>query len=296
MRTTEIKQDAVGFSVKTESPQPVTSSAAASMSSRNQDANHSCTHCKRKGHEAAECFLLHGYPDWFLEQQQQRQSQGRGRGGRNSTSGGRGRGRVNSASATTSNTRTSSQDQIATLISLLQSQNNQFSTDRLSGKTNLTDVILDTGASHYMTGDLSLLHDSIDIVPSAVTFPDGTASRATKIGRLRVTKDYSLINVLYVPNFNCTLISISKLLKQTRCIAIFTDTLCVLQDHFTRTLIGAGEERERGFTISKGSQLLELIRLEKKRYLLQFYGTDDLDILHTRCFLPYLCFLICVLI
>ena len=250
MRTTEIKQDAVGFSVKTESPQPVTSSAAASMSSRNQDANHSCTHCKRKGHEAAECFLLHGYPDWFLEQQQQRQSQGQGRGGRNSTSGGRGR--VNSDSAITRNTPTSSQDQIATLISLLQSQNNQFSTDWLSGKTNLTDVILDTGASHHMTGDLSLLHDSIDIVPSAVTFPDGTASRATKIGRLRLTKDYSLINVLYVPNFNCTLIFISKLLKQTRCIAIFSDTLCVLQDRFTRTLIRASEERERRFTISKG--------------------------------------------
>ena len=38
--------------------------------------------------------------------------------------------------------------------------------------------------------------------------------------------------------------SVSKLLRQTGCIAIFTDTLCFLQDRFTRTLIGAGEERE----------------------------------------------------
>ena len=33
-------------------------------------------------------------------------------------------------------------------------------------------------------------------------------------------------------------------MKQTGCIAIFTDTLCVLHDRFSRTLIGAGEERE----------------------------------------------------
>ena len=135
-------------------------------------------------------------------------------------------------------------DQIAALIGLLQSQQSQLSTDRLSGKTELSDIIIDNGALHHMTGDLSLLHDAIDILPSAVTLPDGTASRATKIGRLRITKDYILLNVPYVPNFNCTLISVSKLLKQTSCIAIFTDAICVLQDRFTKTLIGAGEERE----------------------------------------------------
>ena len=65
--------------------------------------------------------------------------------------------------------------------------------------------------------------------------------------------------MLYVPDFNCTLISVSKLLKQTGCIAIFTDTLCVLQDCFTRTLIGAGEEREgvyyfTGVTVARSNR------------------------------------------
>ena len=61
---------------------------------------------------------------------------------------------------------------------------------------------------------------------------------------LRLSKHYYLKDVLYVPDFNCTLISVSRLLKQTGCIAIFTDTLCVLHDRFTKTLIGTGEERE----------------------------------------------------
>ncbi|XP_021742499.1 uncharacterized protein LOC110708630 [Chenopodium quinoa] len=26
-----------------------------------------CTHCKRSGHENSGCFMLHGYPDWWLE-------------------------------------------------------------------------------------------------------------------------------------------------------------------------------------------------------------------------------------
>ena len=95
-----------------------------------------------------------------------------------------------------------------------------------------------------MSSDLALLHDVYDIASSSITFPDGRDSHATKRGSLRISKDYVLHEVLFVPDFNCTLISVSKLLKQTGCIAIFTDTLCVLQDRFSRTLIGEGEERE----------------------------------------------------
>ena len=114
----------------------------------------------------------------------------------------------------------------------------------MTGNTNLHDVIIDTGASHHMTGDISILGDVRDILPSAVTFPNGRASRATKSGTIHLGPNYFLTDVLYIPDFTCTLISVSKLLKQTGCIAVFTDTLCFLQDRFTRTLIGAGEERD----------------------------------------------------
>ena len=95
-----------------------------------------------------------------------------------------------------------------------------------------------------MTGDISLLSNLTDMPFSSVTFPNGQASHATKFGTLKLSKDYSLHDVLFVPDFDCTLISVLKLLKQTGCIAICTDTLCVLQDRFLRTLIGAGEQRE----------------------------------------------------
>ncbi|CAA7055108.1 unnamed protein product [Microthlaspi erraticum] len=64
------------------------------------------------------------------------------------------------------------------------------------------------------------------------------------MGVFPLSKEIVLPKVLYVPNLNCTLISMAKLLKHTNCFAMVTDTICVLQDRFTRTMIGAGEERD----------------------------------------------------
>lgn len=101
LRATDTKQDEIGFSAKSDIPS--SSVNAAAVVSRSRDPARSCTHCKRTGHESSKCFLLHGYPEWFLEQQQQRGSRNnsgnRGRGGHYSNTGGRGHDRSNAASA-----------------------------------------------------------------------------------------------------------------------------------------------------------------------------------------------------
>ncbi|XP_010463456.1 PREDICTED: uncharacterized protein LOC104744141 [Camelina sativa] len=249
------KTEGIGFSVQPE----VASQVAVVFGSRTRDRSTlSCTHCRCQVHDVSECFQLHGFPDWYFEQKggtrsstsDTRDVSVRGsselrsaqRGGRSSRGRGRGRGRVNNARAATVSD--SNTDQITHLISLLQSQCPSTTSEKLSGKTDLTDVIIDTGASHHMTGDCSLLVYVVDIVPSSVMFSDGRLSRATKCGSLRLSPAYLLNHVLVVPDFDCTLIFVSKLLKQTGSIAIFTDTLCFLQDRFSRILIGAGEERE----------------------------------------------------
>ncbi|XP_010430849.1 PREDICTED: uncharacterized protein LOC104715103 [Camelina sativa] len=239
------KTEAIGFTVKTEVPPQ----AAAVSTPRFRDRSTlSCTHCRRQGHDVSECFQLHGYLEWFFEQkggprsdnsQPNRSVQ---RGGRPTRGSSRGRGHVNTARVVPSSD--SGNNQITQLINLLEAQRSNTSSEKLSGKTHLTDVVLDTGASHHMTGDLSILVDVVDIIPSPVTKPDGQPSRATKCGSLPLSSAYLLTDVLFVPDFNCSLISVSKLLKQTGSIGIFTDTLCFLQDHFSRTLTGAGEERE----------------------------------------------------
>lgn len=96
-----------------------------------------------------------------------------------------------------------------------------------------------------MTGDRSLLVDIVDTLPCLVGFADGSKTYSSSMSTLSITDSVSLHNVLYVPDLNCSLISISKLLKQLKnCCALFTDTLCIVQDRFTRTLIEAVEERD----------------------------------------------------
>lgn len=50
-------------------------------------------------------------------------------------------------------------------------------------------------------------------------------------------------NVLFVPAFQCNLISLLTLLSNQRCLVTLTDKLCVIQDRTMRTVNGAGEAR-----------------------------------------------------
>src|SRR5690606_5052530 len=110
--------------------------------------------------------------------------------------------------------------------------------EKLSGKI-LGDVIIDTGASHHMTGDVRLLVNVKSISPCIIGFANNGTTTSTRMGDMILTDRIALKNVLFVPNMDCTLISVSKLLKHSNCFVLFTDTICVLQDRSSKTLIGA---------------------------------------------------------
>lgn len=95
-----------------------------------------------------------------------------------------------------------------------------------------------------MTGSLNLLSDVCDLAPIPVELPDGAKVTALKAGKLQLGNGIYLNNVLFVPNLHCTLISVSKLAKELNCLVTFVDELCVTQDRNSRTLIGAGEQRD----------------------------------------------------
>ena len=57
---------------------------------------------------------------------------------------------------------------------LLEQQNTTPIPDKLNGKQQTGEVILDTGASHHMTGDLSLLTKTVNIVNCPVSFAHGS--------------------------------------------------------------------------------------------------------------------------
>ncbi|XP_010468406.1 PREDICTED: uncharacterized protein LOC104748465 [Camelina sativa] len=186
-----------------------------------------CSHCGRTVYEKKDCWSLVGFPDWWTDRNGVgRGSGGRGRGGRGA---GRGRGKIATAHATSSNPSALPEftpDQLHALSQLLQERTSTNSSDKLSGKPKFGDVILDTRASHHMTGNLTLLTNVGPISPCSVGFADGSKTIALSMGEFPLSEKISLTNVLYVPTLNCTLISVSKI------------------DRFSRILIGRGEERD----------------------------------------------------
>jgi hypothetical protein len=80
--------------------------------------------------------------------------------------------------------------------------------------------------------------------------PNGTRTYATKEGMVTIGDKLMLKHVLFVPNLNCNLISISQLLQDADYIVYFTKTMCVIQDRISRMMIGAGEQSEGLYVLS----------------------------------------------
>lgn len=102
-------------------------------------------------------------------------------------------------------------DQIQRLLSYLNTQNTDH--DKLSGKkalaTHTQDWILDSGASNHMTGQLDMMVDVKDITSVLVGLPSGMKTLSTKGGRVCMTQEVILNDVLYIPDLIYNLISIN---------------------------------------------------------------------------------------
>ncbi|KAJ1410810.1 Gag-polypeptide of LTR copia-type [Sesbania bispinosa] len=201
-----------------------------------KDKNVVCGHCNCTGHESDSCFQLIGYPDWWGDR-----TRGSGRGS--------GRGKAGQQGMTfvgrghRSETNGLNDEQWQALLNIL---NNAKigATKRLTGKCSSLHWILDTGASHHMTGRIDYLSHVRDVIECPVRLPNGEQTAATKEGTVVLSDKLRLANVLYVPSLQCNLISVSQLINESNCIVQFTDKFCAIQDRILRMVIGAGELRE----------------------------------------------------
>ena len=104
--------------------------------------------------------------------------------------------------------------------------------------------LLDSGASHHMTGKLEFLSNIWNGESSPVGLPNGTHIFANTHGRVVLNDNFILKDVLYVPTLNCNLISVQQLIKENNCVVTFYPDHCTLQDQSTRMKIGRGEIKD----------------------------------------------------
>lgn len=117
-----------------------------------------CSHCGHTCHDKKNFWQLIGFPELWTEHSREGERSGRGRSRRR----GRSQPRSNAVLALPTSVRGTcvpslSAEQWASLAALLDHQKYNPVPDKLNGKKQIGEVILNTGASHYMTGDERLL-------------------------------------------------------------------------------------------------------------------------------------------
>lgn len=92
-----------------------------------------------------------------------------------------------------------SKEQWTTLVKLLEDQK-PTPAPRLNGKMDSLNWVLDTGATNYMTCSSEFLTDLKYILPCSIVLPNGKKMISKKKGTVSFDPDFSLKNVLLVPD------------------------------------------------------------------------------------------------
>ena len=99
--------------------------------------------------------------------------------------------------------------------------------------------ILDSGATDQMTPQPKHF-SSHTPCPSnkKISIADGSLMTAVGQGEVQISLSITLKNVLHIPIFFVSLISIKKLIQDLSCNVIFYDNVCILQNNYSGRTIG----------------------------------------------------------
>jgi hypothetical protein len=75
-----------------------------------------------------------------------------------------------------------------------------------------------------------------------VGHPNGTLAKVTHVGNLKLNDNVILFDVLVVPEYCVSLISVNKLIKDSKLRIGFDETKCYIQDLNQQRVLGTGSE------------------------------------------------------
>ena len=96
-----------------------------------------------------------------------------------------------------------------------------------------------------MTSSASNLEDVIDISDLClkVKHPNGTFAKINKVGNKKVTPNITLFDVLVVPEFDVNLLSVYRLVRDSKLSVRFDEDVCSIQDSVLKNNVGTGSEK-----------------------------------------------------
>ncbi|KAL2246098.1 UNVERIFIED_CONTAM: hypothetical protein Sindi_2878000 [Sesamum indicum] len=254
-----------------------------------------CDYCKRSGHTRSSCFKWTGFPEWYKTLLDQKKIE---KGSSN---------RVFNASAEERLQKYDSNLEISDLIKMevkraMNEQRympepaaNMIEYQDFTGNTlalfnttasSINQWIIDSGASTHMCCELRLLSDPKALnSPIHVKLPDGTVKKVNWTGKIQLTKEIILNEVLYVPTFKHNLLSVSKACYDNSLRITFTNNKCLLQDHVTMKILAVGNLVGRLYMLNRGtcSHITELNETKQIHDLHCMKAlASDVDLWHKR--------------
>lgn len=107
-------------------------------------------------------------------------------------------------------------------------------------------LIVDSGANQHMTGTSENLINVVDVsdLKISVGHPNGTQAFIKQIGNMKISDRIILYDVLVIPEYCVSLLSVQKLAKDCKLFVGFDEDTCYIQDSKTRTTVGTGRESD----------------------------------------------------
>ncbi|GKC11430.1 ribonuclease H-like domain-containing protein [Tanacetum coccineum] len=104
--------------------------------------------------------------------------------------------------------------------------------------------IIDSWANKHMTNSTKDMVDLVDVFDLKLTvgYPNGTLAKITHVGNLKLNNDDMLFNVLVIPEYTVSLLSVHKLIKDSKFSVGFDETKCYIQDLKRGRVMETGSE------------------------------------------------------
>jgi hypothetical protein len=249
----------------------------AAKSGKSKQGSRVCTFCGKDNHTVDNCFKKHGVPPHLKKCQVT--------GDANIANSAAIEGGKHDSIAVTPPS--ISQEQYDQLLHLLQVSNlaqssasassNQVGSSKVHDPTSglhkgissssynayiLGNWILDSGASHHICISLNWFQSYIEISPINIKLPNGNFAIAKYSGTVSFSPQFTITNVLYVPEFSVNLLAVSKLCQSTHCSVQFLDSQCLIQDPKSLRMIGSAREHEGLYYLNLADKIAHVTTID----------------------------------
>ncbi|GKE65508.1 ribonuclease H-like domain-containing protein, partial [Tanacetum coccineum] len=201
------------------------SGSNTNSNNRGPNPNLKCTNCNKIGYTVDRCFELVGYLVGYVK--------------KNFNANTRPVSSNNASASADVHSNNVSRNNATTSNSHVSLSNEQLS--------RLTSLLNDNGVSTTnanMAVNAKFLINLVDISNRGLTVghPNGTQALITKIGDLKINNDITLYDVLVVPEYTVSLLSIHKLARDNKLFVGFDESKCYIHDLRANRTVGIGNQ------------------------------------------------------